>query len=124
MTGLTIDDLLRLETAVWEALAHGDGAADGRLLSDDFLGVYETGFADRAEHVRQLRDGPTVTTYALREARMLELSESAVMLAYRAEYARPGPTGVPEHAAMFVSSLWCRRGGRWVNVFSQDTPVG
>jgi hypothetical protein len=23
---------------------------------------------------------------------------------------------------MYVSSLWCHRDGRWVNVFSQDTP--
>jgi hypothetical protein len=25
---------------------------------------------------------------------------------------------------MYVSSLWCRRDDRWVNVFSQDTPPG
>ena len=24
---------------------------------------------------------------------------------------------------MYVSSLWCRRDDRWVNVFSQDTPA-
>jgi len=123
MTGLTIDDLLRLERGVWEALAHGDAAADARLLSDDFLGVYETGFAGRDDHVAQLHDGPTVTSYSLHEARMLELSGSAVLLAYRAQYDRVASTGGPEPAAMYVSSLWCRRDGRWVNVFSQDTPI-
>jgi hypothetical protein len=24
---------------------------------------------------------------------------------------------------MYVSSIWTRRGTRWVNVFSQDTPA-
>jgi hypothetical protein len=24
---------------------------------------------------------------------------------------------------MYVSSIWCRRDGEWVNVFSQDTPA-
>ena len=43
-----IEQFIRLEREVWEALANGDGQADGRLLSDDFLGVYTVGFADRA----------------------------------------------------------------------------
>ena len=25
---------------------------------------------------------------------------------------------------MFVSSLWQRQGGAWINLFSQDTPAG
>lgn len=25
--------------------------------------------------------------------------------------------------AMYISSLWCDRGDRWLNTFSQDTPV-
>jgi hypothetical protein len=51
---------------------------------------------------------------------MLAVSESAALLAYRAEYVRPGESSRSE--SMYVSSLWCRRDGQWVNVFSQDTP--
>jgi len=65
---LLLEDLIRLETAVWQALADGDAAADGRLLSDDFLGVYPTGFADRKSHMEQLIDGPTVASFALHDA--------------------------------------------------------
>ena len=50
-----------------------------------FLGVYPTGFADRTTHVEQLVDGPTVTSFTLHDARMLTVSESAVLLSYRAE---------------------------------------
>jgi len=50
---------------------------------------------------------------------MLAVSESAVLLSYRAVYTR---AGAAKQEAMYVSSLWCQRGGRWVNVFSQDTP--
>ncbi|WP_205528772.1 hypothetical protein [Desertimonas flava] len=42
------------------------------------------------------------------------------MLSYRAVYERAGSVG--EQESMYVSSLWCRRDGIWVNVFSQDTP--
>lgn len=119
-----IEDFIRLESQVWRALADGDGEADGRMLSEDFLGVYPTGFSNRAEHVRQVAGGPTVATFALHDARMIVVSESAVMLSYRAEFERPASPAPSEVETMYVSSLWCRRGGQWVNVFSQDTPEG
>jgi hypothetical protein len=117
---IEIEELVALETAVWQALVDGDPAADARALADDFLGVYPTGYADRDDHCAQLADGPTVRSFELTEIRMLVVSESAVLLAYRAEYVRPGEGSQPE--SMYVSSLWCRRDDQWVNVFSQDTP--
>jgi hypothetical protein len=120
---LLLEDFIRLEAQVWRALADGDSDADGRMLSDDFLGVYPTGFADRKSHVEQLIDGPTVASFALHDARMLVISESAVILSYRAEFERPTSAAVSEAQRMYVSSLWCRRDGAWLNVFSQDTPA-
>ena len=69
------------------------GAADGRQLSDDFLGVYTVGFADRAAHVAQLADGPTVSDYSLSDTRLMVLSVDMVLLAYRAEFRRPRQHG-------------------------------
>lgn len=112
-----------LESQVWEALVAGDGDADRALLTSDFLGVYTTGFANRSEHAAQLAGGPTVAVYAIAEARLMRLSGTDVMLSYRADYrrlhdGRPGP-----EEAMYISSLWTERDGRWQNVFSQDTPA-
>lgn len=113
--------LLRLERAVWDALVSGDARADADLLADDLVGVYPTGFDDRAGHAGQLAAGPTVAEYDLADARLVPVAHDAAIVAYRARYRRPG---ADEHEEMFVSSLWCRRGDRWVNAFSQDTPVG
>lgn len=122
-----IEDFIRLETLVWEALVRGDAAADGRLLTPDFLGVYPTGFAGRGDHVGQLRNGPMVADFRLSEERLLALSNTAVVLAYRADYRRAGQPDSSERGpgreAMYVSSIWCERDGEWVNVFSQDTPA-
>jgi hypothetical protein len=118
--GMDIDSLLGLETAVWQALVDGDAAADAALLADDFVGVYPTGFAGPGDHAAQLSAGPTVRRFQLSEARMITVSESAALLMYRAEYVRTGDGAAPE--SMYVSSLWCERDGRWLNVFSQDTP--
>ena len=120
MTEHDIEQFIRLETEVWQALADGDGDADGRLLSDDFLGVYTVGFADREAHVAQLAGGPTVTEFSLAEARLMVLADDMVLLAYRAQFTRPGDDAAEE---VLISSIWCERDGTWVNIFSQDTPA-
>lgn len=114
-----IEQFLALERQVWQALADGDGAADGRLLSDDFLGVYTVGFAGRDAHVAQLADGPTVGDYELSDARLVVLTDDMVLLAYRAQFTRPGDDS-PE--SVLISSIWHEREDTWVNTFSQDTP--
>lgn len=108
-----------LETQVWEALATADTDADRRLLSEDFLGVYPTGFSDRDAHVAQLADGPVMAQYRLHDARLHRITPEAVLLAYRADFR---PPDVRKTQSMYISSLWQRRDGRWQNTVSQDTP--
>ncbi len=119
---LSIADFIRLETEVWYALVGGDAQADARLLSDDFLGVYPSGFADRSDHVGQLADGPTVAEFELSEERLVTLTNTVVLFSYRADFRRSRSAEASEREVMYVSSLWCLRNDSWVNVFSQDTP--
>ncbi len=109
---------LDLERRVWQALVDGDAATDQALLAEDFLGVYSTGFSDRAGHVGQLAAGPSVKRYEISAARLVPLGAERFLLAYRADFTRIGRS---ESEAMYVSSIWERRGGRWLNTFSQDS---
>jgi hypothetical protein len=109
-----------LESGVWDALVSGDADADRELLSDDFVGVYPTGFANRADHTDELADGPSVASYVITDARLIDVSADAALLCYRADYRRPSHSTVE---VMFISSLWVQREGRWWNTFSQDTPA-
>ena len=110
--------MLALESSVWEALVRGDAEADRAALSPDFLGVYPSGFSDREGHVSQLDAGPSVSEYALSEARLQVYAPDLAMLSYRARFRRG-----QELQEMYVSSLWQRQGHGWRNLFSQDTPV-
>lgn len=116
-----LDEMLALETRVWEALVRGDAAADAELLLPEFLGVYPDGFAGGEDHAGQLDGGPTVAEFTLSEARLLPVGAAHVMLSYRAAFRRVGREA---EEAMYVSSLWQRDGAGWRNLFSQDTPVG
>lgn len=120
---MDLHELVELESKVWDALRRGDAATDARLLAEDFLGVYPSGFADRSDHAAQLENGPTVADFELHDARLMVLSETDVLLAYRAEWHRLRNGTRGDHETMYVSSLWSRRAGRWVNVFSQDSPA-
>lgn len=118
---MDLPDTVALETAVWEALRTGDAAADRALLSDDFVGVYTSGFAGRDDHAGDLAGGPTVHEYAIDDARLLVLADDHVLLSYRAVSRRRAGA---EPETQYISSLWSRHGDRWLNVFSQDTPAG
>ncbi len=120
---MDLNAFIELEAEVWDALRRGDAEADAVLLADDFLGVYPSGFADRSDHAGQLANGPTVAEFELREPRLMVLSDNDVLLSYRADWHRLGTGERGSRESMYVSSLWSRRSGRWVNVFSQDTPT-
>ncbi len=123
MKSYTLDRFISLETEVLEALVSGDSEADCRLLADEFLGVYSSGFAGRSDHADQLKDGPVIKWYELSEARIQVLAEGVVLLSYKADFIRYKGGGSVAKESMFVTSIWRLQSGEWQNVFSQDTPA-
>lgn len=123
---MDLESALDLERRVWHALCTGDQDLDASMLSEDFLGVYPTGFCDRLGHVEQLADGPTVHDFHLSETRLVALADDTVILCYRADWRAPRSPGSRQPGparAMYISSIWSRRADGWINTFSQDTPT-
>src|SRR5215475_10246617 len=116
-----INFFLKLESKVWAALASGDRQADESLLADDFLGVYSSGTAGKAEHAAQLINGPTIAEYSLSQAKIIVLSEGVALLTYLAHFSRYKDDGVKVQDAMYITSIWRQIGDTWLNIFSQDT---
>ena len=44
----------------------------------------------------------------------------AVLLSYRATFARPGGASAAAPRTLYLSSIWKQRGASWFDVFSQD----
>ena len=123
MKTYTTQQFLKLENEIWSALVSADSEKDSRLLSDDFLGVYSSGFAGKTDHTGQLKNGPTVAHYEILEARIQVIAEEAVLLSYLAIYAPYKDGDVGKSKSMYVTSIWRRISGVWKNSFSQDTPI-
>ncbi|UWQ80625.1 nuclear transport factor 2 family protein [Leisingera sp. S132] len=117
--GPRLDEILSLETSVWQAMALGDRHSDEKVLCDSFLGVYPSGFAGKADHCGQLQDGPVVAEYRLSSARLRCIGNAAALLSYRATFRSSGSA---DWKTMLISSLWEKEDGKWLNTFSQDTP--
>lgn len=115
-----IEDIFLHEQRVWDALVTGDAASDMVLLDPGFIGVYSDGFAGRDEHVGQLDEGPTITSYTLSEVTVKPLGEDHALICYRATFQRSARNTSEQ---MLVSSIWRNEKNRWVNIFSQDTPT-
>lgn len=110
-----------LEKQVWEALRNGDVDADANLLSDDFLGVYESGLSTKEEHLQQLRDGPIISSYTMGPARLLRLGPDVISLTYSATAVFLKHGKQDNQSLFFITSIWALRSNKWVNIFSQDT---
>lgn len=117
---LLLNSIEILERRVWNALVTGDATADAQLLSEDFLGVYPDGFAERKDHAGQLSNGPTVEHFTLTQQQIRRVGSDHAMICYRAEFQRKN---CAEIETMYVTSLWQQSGSTWTNVFSQDTPA-
>jgi hypothetical protein len=119
----SIEHIIKLETCIWEALRTGDAQLDATMLADDFLGVYPTGFACKEQHCEQLKDGATVARFEIQTPRLTVLGEERALLSYLAIWSRIQNGQEQPAEQMYVSSIWQRINGTWLNTFSQDTPA-
>ena len=110
-----------MERQVWEALKNGDVNADANLLSDDFLGVYETGISSKEDHLEQLRNGPIISSYKIGSAQLIKLGPEIISLTYSATAIFLKNETQDAQNLFFITSIWARRLNKWVNIFSQDT---
>ena len=113
--------ILERERAVWEAIKRKDRQADAALLADDFVGLYDTGFGTKAEHVAQMGHQFTLSAFTLSNVRVKAIDDNSALLMYKATCTATGTWKDDCAKPMYVSLLWVRRSGRWLNVFSQDT---
>lgn len=122
-SGLLQKVLVAREREVWEALRTKDKSVDASLLTSDFVGLYDTGFITKDDHVKQLQEDYTLRRYTLEDIRLMRLSSTSALLMYKATCEATGSWASVCSKPMYISSLWVKRRGRWLNTFSQDTPA-
>jgi hypothetical protein len=105
----------------WEALKHKDKTAAARLLADDFVGMYDFGFFNKPEWIKQLDEQYTVDDYTIEDARVLHPSANTALLLYNSNCKGTGTWADSCSHVWRISDLYVERNGQWLALFSQDT---
>lgn len=115
-------EILAKEKEVWDISIRGDLKAYSRLMTDDLLVVYSTGYESKADELKDF--GPMEEGhYSMTDVRIIPLGDAAGLVVYRvAQDWREG--GKKLARDYYVSSLWQRQEGDWVNRFWQETDTG
>jgi hypothetical protein len=117
------EELIRLEKQSWAAWQKHDGKFFETFLSDDHAEVGFGGLTSKGQVVDGVASGVCeVANYTLNhfELRMLR-DDVALLTYYEAQETNCQGKAVP--SPCWVSSLYMKRGGRWLNVLYQQTPT-
>jgi len=114
-------DIVNRERLAWEAAKNKDKAGFAALLSEDFAEITDDGVFDKTQILAYL-DHLTVTSYSPRDVRVKKLAPDAVMLIFQVT-VEGSYDGQNFHADSNTASLWMKRGGTWLNVHFQESPV-
>jgi hypothetical protein len=122
-TGLR-DTLINLEKQSWVAWKTHDAKFFQTFLSDDHIDVGPRGTTNKAKVVAGVGSPAcTVESYSVDNFQLTPIADDAALLTYRAEQKTAcGGTAVPSPA--WVTSVYVKRGGRWLNALFQQSPVG
>src|SRR5215471_8101269 len=115
------DEIVSIEKASWEAWKARDASFYQRFLAEDHVEVHGFGVGDKAAVVATVGSPACVVeSFALQDFRFRRLAADAAMLTYRSEQ-KSTCNGHPVPSPAWITSVYARREGRWVNVLFQAT---
>lgn len=110
------------ETKLWEAWKNHDMKPFKAMLAADGIMVGDQGTANKTQTLKDLEAPCDVKSYALSDWKLTMINSGAALLTYKGtQSATCAGTAAPP--AVWASSVWVSRGGRWVNLSHQETPA-
>lgn len=116
------EKIISLEKQGWEAIKKKDWNALGGIMTEDFVEVGEMGIRGKSEALQDLKANLILTEYAMEQVKVLELSKDAALLAYQL-VQKGSYKGQDLPSKIICSAAYVRRGGKWLNIFFQETPA-
>src|SRR5260221_2520472 len=114
--------IIATEKKLWEAWKNKDAKPFKANLAADSVMIGERGVAGKADIVKEIASMPCeVKSFELSDFKTTFLNSGTVLLTYKgvADGACAG-TALP---AVWASSVYVNRGGRWLAASHQETPV-
>ena len=118
-----IKKLSATETKLWEGWKNKDGKPFQASLSADSVMIGSGGISGKVDSIKEITSAACdVKSYSLSDWKLTMIDADAALLTYKG--TQDGTCGgVTLPAAVWASSVWIKRGGRWQNFSHQETPV-
>ncbi|HKW19263.1 MAG TPA: DUF4440 domain-containing protein [Terriglobales bacterium] len=114
------EELLELEKRLLDPELRRSPERLSHLLAENFIEFAGSGHAYDKKRVLFLLRKQAPMRLQIEEFRVVEISDSAALVTYRA-YSESPRTNNARYSLR--SSLWIQRGGAWQMLFHQGTPV-
>lgn len=114
------ESIIAMEKQAWAAVKGRDTKAFSDLFAADGMMADSGGFSTRDAFYKSLPD-LTITDYTLSDFKVMMIDKDAAIITYKADVkgSYKGQAFPPNPA--YVSSIWTKRGGKWVAVYHQET---
>lgn len=114
--------LIAMEKQAWETWKNQDRSFQQSLLSEDAVAVSDTGVAGKTQFLNDIFTDCKVKSYSVDNFKVVMLEKNTALMTYKAtQDAMCGGKQMP--ATQWASSMYMKRGGKWLNVFYQTSNV-
>ena len=113
--------LIQLEKQAWDVAKQKNWQAYNRLLSQDFVWIDDSGvLLGREPFLKYIAD-LDLTDYAMEDVKVTTFNNNTAMLTYKVILRGKNAGHAIPPTPSYIGSEYLRRGGHWVNVFTQTT---
>lgn len=115
--------IVALEKSAFEAWKNKDRKFFEDHMSEDGQFLDPNGGGGKAQYVKAIIDNNcTVNGYSLADSKVTMLSKDVALLTYRYTYDVVCG-GKPEAGPLWASTMYVKRGGKWLIAFHQELPA-
>jgi len=113
--------LIALEKQSWEEWKNKNGTFFQTFLTDEAVNVGVGGLSNKSQIVKSTTSDCEIKSFSVDNFKVVMLDKDAALLTYTAmQDGVCGGRTIP--AKVLASSVYVKRGGKWLNAFYQETP--
>jgi uncharacterized protein (TIGR02246 family) len=109
-----------MERRAWEAVKARDTKAFSDIFAADGMMTDGSGIVTRAGFLQTLSD-LTISEYTLSDIKVMMIDKDSALIIYKADVKGSFKGQAFPPNATYVSSIWTKRGGKWMAVYHQET---
>ncbi|MFN2455802.1 MAG: nuclear transport factor 2 family protein [Pyrinomonadaceae bacterium] len=113
--------LIALEKQSWQEWKNKNGGFFQTLLTDEAVNVGVGGLSNKSQIVKSTTSDCEIKSFSVDNFKVVMLDKDAALLTYTAmQDGVCGGKTIP--SKVLASSVYVKRGGKWLNAFYQETP--